>query len=884
MSASPAQPPWLAERLVALLVRDARWREVALGDLLEEFNARVATAPVWRARVWYWFQAFAALVSVVRDAVRALGSTTGDTLMTSLAKEARFAIRSLVRQPLMTGIILATIALTVASNAVVFGMVDRMVLRPFPIRDVDRLVLVSEHNQGSQQRRSGIAAWRFFEWRQYATVVTDLVAFSGFNVNFSGADQPERIDGQRVTAGFFELLGAPVALGRPLRADDEIAGQHRVVVISDALWRRRFDGDPTVLGRTIRLDGNGYEVVGVAQPGFVFPEATNLWVPFELRDEDARAQSSRSVSAIGRLPDGRTLGEAQFDIDALLTRQQASHPEMDRRRVITVFPFAEGMVDNGTPLILRVLQIGAFVVLLVGCTNIASLLLARGSDRHRELAVRLALGAGRGRIVRQLLMEGAVLALSAMPMALATAWVLFHLLRGAVPPAVVQFIPGWTAVGIDARVVLFAFGASLLASVAFSLVPALVSSRVAPSASLRDGGRSVTSGRHRLRRGLVVVEIALTLPLLVASGMTVRTGQRLAFGPQGYNPDGLYQLRTVLTSRAYPDDTSQRRFAEELLDAGRQLPGVKALAITSVLPSNNMFSDRAIAIDGEASDRERPKYVSYRTVSPAFFETMQIPLLSGRAFTAGDRDGAERVSIVTESLVRRYFGGRSPLGRRVRVGTNDTGWTTVVGVSKDTIDDWINGRTVPTLYVPFAQSPGATVNLVARADGDASQLGEGLRRALAAVDPDQPAFAVQSVGNQIRERTSGLRMLAGFMAGLGGLALILAALGIYGLMSSAVAQRKHEFGVRMALGASATDVLALTIRQGATLTAVGVGIGVAAAVVMTGLVRNALFGILDGSPMLLVSVTLLLTFVAFIATVVPARRATTLDPAVVLKE
>ena len=592
MTAHSPTPPRLAERLVARVISDARWRDVTLGDLAEEFAAQSARYPNWRANAWYWYQAFALVPRAVAHPIRSLFAPTGDTLMHAIAHEVRLAVRTLVRQPLTSGIILLTLALTIGANSVTFGMIDRLLLRPFSIASTDRLVLVSE-GVNPNQRRSGVPVWRFVEWRDRASVLTSLAAFRPFSTNMTDGERAQRIEGQLVSDGFFELLNAAPELGRPLSRTDEGVGQRYRVVIGHALWRSQFDADPAVVGRTLDFDGDAYEIVGVGPRGFDFPDGSQFWVPLPVPARGAPGSSS-SVSVIGFLPPGTSLEAANAEISALFSQQQAEDPTIDRRRRITVWGFTEGMVDYGTPRLVMLLQATAAFVLLIGCTNIAGLLLARGADRQRDLSLRLALGAGRGQIVRQLLVESAVLALLAVPAVLLTAWGAFQILQRSMPASVLKYVPGWADLGVDIRIIAAAVAASLLASIIFGLLPALVSSRVAPTSVLREGGRSITCGPGRLRRGLVVIQIALALPLLVSSGMTASAGRTLAFGPQGYNPDGVFQLRTILTSSNYPIESSRAQFVDRLIDEARRTPGVTSAAVTSILPSTSVFSDRRI--------------------------------------------------------------------------------------------------------------------------------------------------------------------------------------------------------------------------------------------------------------------------------------------------
>jgi putative ABC transport system permease protein len=626
-----------------------------------------------------------------------------------------------------------------------------------------------------------------------------------------------------------------------------------------------------------------YEIVGVAPSGFTFPDGSEFWAALPMATRGTTG-STMAVSAMAVLTSDTTREVAETEVAGLFAQQRAEDPTIDERRRVRIWPFTEGMVEAGTPMMVGLLQATALFVFLIGCSNIAGLLLARGVERRRDVSVRLALGARRGQIVRQLLVEGMVLALLAVPGALVLAWGLFHALHGAMPASVLKYIPGWTSLGVDTRVAAVAVLASVVAAVAFSLLPALAASRVAPGMTVRDGSRSIAAGPGRLRYGLVVLQIALALPLLVSAGMTARAGQALAFGPQGYDPDGAYQIRTVLTTSRYPTSALQVTFVDRLLEAAGQVPGVTSAGVTTVLPSTTTYSDRRLIIDGVPDRPDQPRFANYRQISADYLETMRIPIVSGRGISERDTPEGLRVSVVSASLARRYFGDQSPLGRRIQAGSSDDTWTTIVGVAGDTIDDWFNARGVPTIYVPFAQNPTTQVNLVARTTGDPTHLADGLRLAVTSVDSDQPVFNGGPMRDQVYDRTVGLRLLAGLMSGLGLVALGLSGFGIYSLMASTVALRRREFGIRMALGASAGSVLGMTLRQGAIVILVGVAIGLPATVLLGRVIESALLGLLATDVLLVGGVTAVLALVALLATVIPARRATRLNPALVIRE
>ena len=881
MTTSPPGPPRLAERLVAWLVTDPHWREIAIGDLAEEFDARTRRHAAWIARLWYWQQALSFAQQRLRNIASPGRAHHGDPLMRTLVTDCRLAVRALARRPLMTAAIVLTLAFTIGANTVAFGVVDRLMLRPFAAMETSHLVTISE-SVSANQRRGGVQVWRFSEWRGRAATMTSIAAFRPANVNITDGEHAQRLEGQEVSAGFFELLQIVPGLGRAIHADDEVPGHHQRVVIGDTMWRRVFDADPAIVGRPIQFDGQPYEIVGVAPPGFSFPNGSEFWAALPVVSRGTPGGST--VTVMGALDSAASVDDVHAEITALFAQQQTEVPGIDRRRRVNVWAFDTGMTDNGTPLMLGLFQATALFVLLIGCTNIAGLLLARGLERQGEMSVRVALGARRLQLVRQLLVESLVVSLVAVPGALVTAWGLFDLLRRAVPTAVIRYIPGWADVGIDARVVVVSLASAVVAATVFGLLPALASSRVAPNLSIRRSGRAIAGGHGRLRYGLVALQMALALPLLVSSAMTARAGHNMAYGPQGYDPDGVYQLRTELTPSRYPTDASRARFVEQLLESARRTPGVTSVGVTSILPSTLTSADRTVIIDGVPADPDRPQYANYRQVSADYLDTMAIPIVSGRSFTAEDSAGSLRVSIVSASLVQRHFGEASPIGRRIQTGTSDDTWTTIVGVAGDTIDSWTNARGVPTIYVPFAQHPTTSVTLVARTTTDPDRLGDDLRRAVASVDPDQPVFGGAPMRAVVHERTVGLRLIAGMMSTLGVLALGLAAFGAYSLMATTVAQRRREIGVRMALGATARHVLALTMRQGATPVVAGIVVGLAAAIALTRVLARTLFGLLTPDLLLVAGVAVLLAGVALAATIIPARRAARLNPAVVIRE
>jgi putative ABC transport system permease protein len=896
----PSRPPAFPERLLAAMLGADAWTESILGDLHEEY-ARLATASRRlskpRADLWYCLQALAlgGRSTVARAARRlspskrtlpATPSTRGDSVMRTLALEARYAARTLWKRPGLSALVILTLALGLGANAAVFGMIDALLLRPFAIPDVDRVVMVAETSpqDGAGGPRESVSPANFLDWKRQTDVFERLAAFQWWDVNLAGVEDPERVSGFLVSADFFPALGVVPALGRAFTAEEETRGGHRRAVLGHRLWQRRFSADPAVVGKVVLLDAEQYEVVGVAPPGFDFPLGAEIWAPLSFDAAAAARRQSRYLSVIARLAPGRSLDDAGSQMAVVARRLEEQYPDANRDRGARVWTLVHGMRDVGLGPILSLWQASAAFVLLIACANIANLLLARGAERQRELAVRVAIGANRARLIRELFIESTLLALATVPAAVAVAWASIRLIRISMPPQIVRFISGWDTLDVDGRLVVFTAVLALGTALLFGILPAIQASRAPLSEMLKEGGRSTTAGRHRqrLRRALVVAEIALALPLLVAAGLGSIGANRFLHGPQGYDPDGLVSMRAVLPQARYSDPGARRRFTAEVVDALSRLPGVQTAAAINVLPSSDNNSWSAIEIDGQPNpDPANPPAVDYRAATPAFFDTMRIPILRGRGFTASDREDTEPVAVITQALAAKYFPATDALGRRIKLG--DSRWLTVIGISGDVIHDWFGRRRYPTVYRPYAQSPAANVAFAIRTTGDPAALLLAAPRAVRTVDSGQPVFDVLTMRERLRVKTIGLQYVAVVMAAFGGLALLLAVVGVYSLMAFVVAQRTHEIGVRIALGATRRDVMRLAVGQTIRLTAVGALLGLLLATALGRLMEAGLLGVVSSDARLSIGVAAVLVLAALAAGYGPARRASAIDPILALR-
>ena len=803
----------------------------------------------------------------------------------SACQDLRNAARALRREPSFAVVVAVTLALGVGLNATVFGLMDALLLRPFQFLGYERMVVVREARKGASERES-VAPATFLDWRSQSRGFEMLSAWEGWGVNLTGRGEAERLQGARVAAGFFELLGVTPALGYPLTVDERQPADRRVV-LSDALWKRRFGGDPGIVGREILLDGEAYVVTAVAPPRFEFPVACEIWAPLTFTPQRAADRTQRTLTAIGKLAPGTSVRQAQAELEAIGGRLSALYPASNRDRVSVVESLSNAFREAVTPAIVGILQAGGVLVLLVACANLVGLLLARAIDRRRELAMRAALGAGRMRLVRQLVTETALLALLSSALALVVARLGIDVMRATMPAEAARYTEGWYNLRLDTRLVLATPALAIVVGVFVGLVPALSASRGNLTDLLKGGDRgSLRSiGRPRARQALVAVEIAFALAGLVAAALIVESGTRLATQPGGFEPRELVTMEISVPEPQYATAAARHALADGLLERLRATPGVQTAALSSILPAMGWSpSTRIVAEDRSAPSESATPPAGFQLVSPGYFGAMRIPIISGREFSTLDREDSEPVAIISETLARRFWPGGSALGRRVRFGDREV-WHTVVGVAGDvTMYNWWDGVDYQRLYVPFRQgAPDGVLYAAARADGDAAAVMPSLRASVRSLDPRLPLQRVRTMQSAIEETSFGLNFLAVLMAVCGGIAGLLATVGIYGMMAYSVSARMHEFGLRMALGGTARDVLRLALMQAGRVTAAGLLMGSAVALTFGWALQRALFGIVAIHGTTFVMVAGGLALVSLVAAYLPARKTERLDPAAVLR-
>jgi len=813
--------------------------------------------------------------------------------MERLWQDVRFGLRMLLKNPGFTAVAVVALALGIGANTAIFSVINTILLRPLGYQDPDRLVLIY-HNYPKLNLRASVSAIGYTYYRKENKSFEDLMAFTPWPVNLTEAGEPERLQGLQVTATFFPTLGIEAAKGRVILPEEDQPGRNRVVVVSDGLWRRRFGSDPNFVGKTLTLNGESYTVVGITPPGFQFGreigQATELWVPIGFTPDQLQPGRWRweFLSVVARLKPSVSFQQAQAEMDTMAAnvRQQyfgggdAADPSSWN---LWLQPMHE-LVVGDIRLALLVLMAAVGFVLLIACANVANLLLARAAARQKEMAIRTALGAGRRRVIRQLLTESVLLALAGGAAGLLLAdWgvrLLVTLNQNNIPRA--------QELTLDARVLGFTFGISLLTGLLFGLVPALQSSKTDLHETLKEGGRSGTAGTPRgVRSLLVVAEVALALVLLVGAGLLIKSFLRLQEVNPGFQPQNLLVMQLSLPETKYREPQQIDGFFQQALQQIGALPGVQSAGVASSIPMSGGGSSGSFSIEGRVvQPGEMAPWGNRWWVGSTYFQTMNIPLIKGRFFT--DRDVAEApgVAIIDETMARKFWPHEDPVGKRISFQRDRQGnprWREVVGVVGHVKHRGLEGESPVQYYLPHRQFPIGSMFLVVRTAAEPTSFAASVRGVIRSIDKDLPVFRVttmeQLVSDSMAQRRFSMLLLGVFAA----VALVLAAVGLYGVMAYSVTQRTHEIGIRMALGARQSDVLKLVVGQGLVLAAIGLAIGLVAAFALTRLMATLLFGVSAKDPVIFAGIALLLAAVAAVASYLPARRAMKVDPMVALR-
>ncbi|MDT5293950.1 MAG: putative transport system permease protein [Acidobacteriota bacterium] len=810
-------------------------------------------------------------------------------------QDIRYGVRILLKSPVFTAVAILALGLGVGANTAIFSIVNSILLRPLSYENPERLVMVWEMNakRGGEIPTSFL---NFADLRDANKGLEGLGAFADGTFNLTGGSEPEKVTGVRVTAPLFSVLGARALKGRVFLPEEDQPAAAPALILSHGLWQRSFGANPNLVGQTVALNGESYTVVGVMPPGFRFPPSftatiassqftmaqADLWVPLK-PDEVTKAREARNLLMVGRLKPGVEPEQAEAELSVVAKRLQTEYPVVDADMGVRVTPLQK-QVTGDIRLALIVLFGAVGCVLLIACANVANLLLAKAAGRQKEIAVRLALGASRMRVIRQLLTESVLLGVaSGLLGLLLAAWGIRQLIA-LTPPSLSRL----NDVSIDGRVLFFTLVVSLVTSLVFGLAPALQASKSDLHETLKEGGRSNAAGRkqNRLRSLLVISEVALALVLLIASGLMLKSFVRLQSVDPGFDPSNLITLELQLPTNSYGEKHQQLAFQQQLVERVGAIPGVRRAAAVDNLPFSGNEINNSFTVEGRpvTNVNERPRLFQ-RSVSPGYFLTMGIPFRAGRPFAAGDDADAAPVAIINETAAHLLWPNEDALGKRMKKGKPDSKnpWVTVVGIVGGVSHTALGVSAQPEVYFPFPQSPSQTVTLVARTATDPKNFAAPVRREVGALDRGLPVSSIKFMDEILSGSVAQPRLYTLLIAIFAGLALLLAAIGIYGVMSYAVTQRTQEIGIRMALGAQPRDVLKLIVKQGMFLSLTAIVVGLVISFALMRVLSSLLYGVSTTDPLTFVGVPLLLAAVTALACYVPARKATKVDPLVAMR-
>lgn len=819
--------------------------------------------------------------------------------MDTILQDVKFAARRLVQAPIFTAITVLTLALGIGANTAIFSVVNAVLLRPFPYRDPDALVTLDHLYPSINGMLAGVSAPGFKDYRDRNHVFESAAMEAPWRVNLTGRGDPERLNGARVSGQYFATFGVQAALGRTLLPEEDAPGREHVVVVSDGFWKRTFGADPSIVGRTLQINGERYEIVGVMPRGFKdfwslgMPSAfasmrtIEMWSPLGLPSEtfDDRNRTNEQYTAIARLKPGATLEQAQADITVLAEQLKKEHPGTYMKDwTVLLTTLSQKALGDIRPALLILLGAVSFV-LLIACVNVANLLLARSAARVKEVAIRTALGADRARVVRQLLTESLLLAVGGALLGLAIAYAGVSGLVALAP----DNVPRVDDVQIDATVLCFTLAVTLVTGLLFGIVPALRTSKMDLHETLKEGGRSGSSdvSGSGLRRALVVAEVALALTLVVGAGLLVKSFARLSGVDPGFDPARVLSFNLSLPDSKYADEAHQNAFFDAALARIASVPGVEAAGAVSNLPFSGHWWTGTFAVEHLQLSPGQPRpHGDLRIASADYFKAMRIPLVRGRYFEYRDGPDAPRVAVVDELLAAKYWPGENPLGKRLTFEgpRNDPRWREIVGVVGHVKHEALNAEARTQFYVPYRQLGQSEMDFAVRTSGDPIRFASAIADAVHGVDKDQPLNRILPLEGLVLSSMGSRRLSMWLLGGFAGLALVLASLGIYGVMAYSVTQRTRELGIRMALGAARGLVLRQVLGHGLRLSLAGVALGLLGAVGLTRLLDSQLYGVRATDPQTFAAVSVLLVVLSIVAAGLPALKATRVNPVVALRD
>lgn len=810
--------------------------------------------------------------------------------MHTLWQDVRYGLRMLAKNPAFAAIVVLTIALGIGANIAAFSTVNAVILRPYGFPQLDQLILVqsSDPQKNPSETRMTAADFADLQHRKELFQAVAAYRFGSFNLTSDTGADPEGVEGFQVSPNLFDLVGAVPARGRGFLPEEGEPGHEQVVLLSDPLWRGRFGGDPSVVGSTVQLDGRRFTVVGIMPKDFLFPLGAELWVPLALTPQEKEERSKASLDAVGRLLPNASLAQARTEMLRFGAQLEKEYPKTNRGRAVRLVRLREEQYDLTLPAFL-LLQVAAALVLLLACANAANLYLARMIGRAKEIAVRGALGAGRRRFAQLFVIETLLLAPLAGILATALSYWCVDLVRASIPPDIAKWLAGWNLVRVDGRVLGFAVLVVIAVGFLFGIGASQHALRMDLNQTLREeGSRSGPGRKGRLfQRALVAGEMALALVVLVGAGQLAKGLQGLASVLERFEPRTALTFQVTLSPRRYPDDVQTGEFFQRTLGALANLPGVEASSVSANIPGTGESNSRvAFAVDGRpVLSVDQEPTADMVAVSEDYFKALRIPIVSGRAFSGQDGRDTQRVAIVSRTLAQRVWPGEAAVGRRIKLGPPDSSapWISVVGVASDVKQDWWNPQSTTALYLPYLQAPARSMHFVLRSSNHPVALAPAVRSLLGQMDRQVPVRGLRTLEEEMQGTASPLRMLSALMGAFGGLALFLAATGVYAILAHTFAARTHEVGVRMALGASPGAIRGMVIGDSLRLATIGLALGAPCALLLSYAMASLLFGVVSLNPAITAGFAILLAVVAIAAGYFPARRATQIDPVVALR-
>jgi putative ABC transport system permease protein len=805
--------------------------------------------------------------------------------MFSILQDVRFGLRMLGKHRLATLVSILALALGIGVNTAMFSVAEAFLLHPAPFENADRVVAVVDSRPQQNIDMNAIAPATYFDWRKEARSFDQMAAYAWDEINLTGEGQPQKVQAFQISSNLFAMLGVQPQLGRSFAGDEEEPGKNQEIILGHALWEQRYASDPRIIGKNVKVDGKSYAIVGVMAKGFDFPMPAEAWVPLTIETKERERRDNRWLWVLGHLKPGVSFAQASAEMQAIAERQAEAYPETNKGWQLRPMPVAQFMTGSLTRQYTILLLAAVGFVLLIACADVANVQFARMSSRTNEFAVRAALGGSRWRMIRQLLTESTLLSAAGAVLGLLFAQWQIQLILSYMPPDVAKFVAGWKTISMDGNAFLFTLAIVVVSGVLSGIAPSLLASRANLVEAVKEGGRGSTGGRARgrLRAALVVAEISLTLVLLVGAGLLVKNFKGLLDVNESYSPQTLLTMNLTLPEIHYAKPAMRLAFHEQVLQRLHSVPGLQSAALVSHVPysEGGGIGTDVFSIEGRPPvTRGEVRDAIIETAAPNYFQTLNVALRDGRFLRDADGPEAPSVAVISESLARRYFSGESPVGKHIKIGSvdSDRPWMTVVGVVNDLHYSWINKENVPTIYRSYRQFPPYYTTIVLRTSGDPLKFVSAARAQIGSVDPDLPLYNIKPMDRLIVESITGIAYVAAMMAVLGAIALVLASVGVFGVMSYSVTERAHEIGVRLSLGAQTRDILSMVLRSGMTLTVLGLAIGLPVALVLARALAALLFGVETADPFSFIGLPLMLAVVAALACYLPARRAARLDP------